>query len=201
MRKAVPRVRPGPIAWTFLVLAFAGALACGVPARSASPENAGAGQQATTAPRTASAVLARILTVDDGDSFIARRHDGARIRVRLAGIDAPEKSQPWANRAREKLRGLLREGELRIEPIKTDRWGRFVANVEVEGKDVSLAMLEAGLAWHYARYDGDLSPQQARRYATAAAAAREAGAGLWRADDPEPPWQFRRRKAGQGSRR
>jgi endonuclease YncB( thermonuclease family) len=149
---------------------------------------------------TAQAVDARLIKVDDGDSFVARQAGGARIRVRLAGIDAPERSQPWANRAREKLRDALDGRNLKIHSAKTDRYGRQVALVQVDGEDVSLAMLEAGLAWHFARYDGDLPPALRSRYAAAAAQAREARIGLWRDDDPEPPWQFRRRNAARNSR-
>src|SRR5690606_24156098 len=64
---------------------------------------------ATSVPVTAVAV-----GVDDGDSFVARRRDGAKIRVRIAGIDAPEKSQPWAAVARKRLRELLVGREIRI---------------------------------------------------------------------------------------
>lgn len=149
----------------------------------------------TPAPRSATApVTARSISVDDGDSFVARRADGTKIRVRLAGIDAPEKSQPWANAARQKLRGLLHERELVITALKTDRWGRLVALVAADGEDPALAMLEAGLAWHFTRYDRDLPVASRERYARAESEARSARLGLWQANEPEAPWEFRRRQ-------
>jgi len=143
---------------------------------------------AALAPVTAVAV-----GVDDGDSFVARRSDGAKIRVRIAGIDAPEKSQPWAGLARQRLRALLVGREVRIVPLKTDPWGRHVALVEVDGKDSGLAMIEDGLAWHFTRYDRDLPPPLRPRYAQAESLARERRVGLWQAPEPEPPWVFRKR--------
>ncbi|MFP5406799.1 MAG: thermonuclease family protein [Gammaproteobacteria bacterium] len=136
---------------------------------------------------------ARSIAISDGDSFEVRRLDGRRVRIRLAGIDAPEKSQPWANVARDRLGALLRGRTLSVAAVKTDRWGRLVAFVDAEGEDVALTMLDAGLAWHYPRYDHELPPALRERYARAAAHAREERVGLWRAANPEPPWEFRRR--------
>ncbi|MCM5571919.1 thermonuclease family protein [Burkholderiaceae bacterium FT117] len=171
------------------------------PALAASPAGAadaspnGAGETAATTSSAARSawIEAVVLGVDDGDSFVARRPDGGRIRVRLAGIDAPEKSQPWAAAARRKLRETLDGRALRITPLKTDRWGRYVALVDADGEDPALAMLEAGLAWHFARYDRDLPERLRPIYAQAASEARERRAGLWQQADPEPPWEFRQR--------
>ncbi|HRO59429.1 MAG TPA: thermonuclease family protein, partial [Burkholderiaceae bacterium] len=95
--------------------------------------------------------------------------------------------------ARRHLDELLGKRELVLEPIKIDPFGRLVAQVDVDGVDPALAMLEAGLAWHFARYDRDLPPALRVRYADAAALARRERVGLWRDDTPEPPWDFRRR--------
>jgi endonuclease YncB( thermonuclease family) len=136
---------------------------------------------------------ARMLRVDDGDSLVVRGADGTTSRIRLAGIDAPEKSQPFANVAREKLPTLLGKRTLSIAAIKIDPWGRLVARVDAQDEDIALAMLDAGLAWHYARYDSDLPVALRERYAKAAALARQQRIGLWRTAKPEPPWEFRRR--------
>lgn len=148
---------------------------------------------ATARPAASAPLTAVAVGVDDGDSFVARKRDGAKIRVRIAGIDAPEKSQPWAGLARQRLRALLVGKAVRIEPLKTDPWGRYVALVDVEGEDPALTMIEDGLAWHFARYDRDLPPALRPRYALAEAQARERRVGLWQAPDPEPPWDFRKR--------
>lgn len=149
--------------------------------------------RAPTPEAAREAFAATVVGIDDGDSFVARRRDGTKIRIRIAGIDAPEKSQPWAALARKRLRELLHGREIAIVALKTDRWGRRVALIEVDGADPALTMLADGLAWHFARYDRDLPAPLRLRYAQAQAKARERQAGLWQAPDPEPPWEFRKR--------
>ena len=136
---------------------------------------------------------ARSIGISDGDSFVVRDKDDTRLRIRLAGIDAPEKSQPWANVARDRLGALLRDQTLVVTALKTDRWGRLVALVDAGQRDVSLALLESGLAWHYARYDDELPAALRQRYARAAEEARRQGIGLLRDAKPEPPLEFRKR--------
>ena len=71
------------------------------------------------------------IDVQDGDSFVLRDDLGNRIRVRISGIDAPEKSQPFADRSRQHLRDLMRDVRIRLEPVKVDVFGRTVARVWV----------------------------------------------------------------------
>jgi endonuclease YncB( thermonuclease family) len=136
--------------------------------------------------------------VHDGDSFVLHAGDGRRLRVRIAGIDAPERQQPFSEHARRRLGELLRDRPLRIEPIKQDVYGRTIARVTlldgaVPGRDAGLAMLESGSAWHFERYRADQSADEFARYAEAQRRARLQSAGLWREASPEPPWAFRSR--------
>jgi endonuclease YncB( thermonuclease family) len=147
-------------------------------------------------PRTA--VEGVPLDVQDGDSLVFRGADGTRTRVRVAGIDAPEKTQPYAEASRRHLRALLRDQRIRIDPIKRDPYGRTVARVwildpEQGPRDAALAQVEAGLAWHFTRYRADQTPAEFARYARAEQTARRVRAGLWRDDSPEAPWDFRAR--------
>jgi endonuclease YncB( thermonuclease family) len=136
------------------------------------------------------------LDVQDGDSFVAMRDDGTRLRVRINGIDAPERGQPFADRSRQHLRGLLRDTRIRVEAVKLDRFDRVVARVwrlqTVDGPhDIGLAQIEAGLAWHFTRYRADQTAEQAAAYARAERAARQARVGLWLDEAPQAPWAFR----------
>lgn len=138
------------------------------------------------------------LEVHDGDSFVFRSDDGVRLKIRVSGIDAPERLQPFADASRRRLGELLRGRRLRIEPVKRDVYGRTVARVivldgEPPGRDAGLAQLEAGLAWYFRRYRSDLPPGDAQRYWQAETAAREARSGLWRNERAEAPWDFRAR--------
>lgn len=135
------------------------------------------------------------IAVQDGDSFVLRTPDGRRLRIRIAGIDAPEKGQPFADVSRRHLAALLRGRSLQVEVRKLDAFGRHIARVDTVDGDVALAQIEAGLAWHFQRYAADQPPDERLRHAQAQERARAAGAGLWRDPSPEPPWSFRRRAA------
>lgn len=177
--------------------ALALALACAAvqarldaPAPLQAPAQAGAGL-GDAAPR-AQSIEGRVLRVHDGDSFTMRASDGRDHGVRIAGIDAPERRQPYANVSRQALREQIEHREVRVEVVKVDPYGRLVGNVFVDGHDIGLSMLRAGLAWHFVRYDADLAPADRRRYAQAESAAREREAGLWKEADPQAPWSFRK---------
>lgn len=152
------------------------------------------------APRPAGGAAADEVTdVQDGDSFSVRTEDGRRLRIRVSGIDAPERRQPWSDASRRHLADLLRAGRVRIDPIKQDRFGRTVARVRVTDpdgggeRDVGLEQIRAGLAWHFARYASDQGAEEARRYARAEREARAQRVGLWQEASPEAPWAWRAR--------
>lgn len=136
----------------------------------------------------------RLDGVADGDSFWLRGPGGERIAVRVAGIDAPEKDQPHADEARDALTRLLGAPGLVVEPFKTDPYGRQVARVRAGGQDVALAMVRAGLAWHFTRYAADQTAQEREEYARAEREARAARRGLWADPHPQPPWAHRQRQ-------
>ena len=138
------------------------------------------------------ALTVKLVSIQDGDSFIARARDGELLRIRIAGIDAPEKGQPYADVARQHLHDLIDGQTLRIEPIKDDPYGRKVANVYVDERDVGLAQIEAGLAWHFKRFAADQSAQQRRAYARAEQRARDERIGMWREANLVEPWRYRR---------
>jgi endonuclease YncB( thermonuclease family) len=130
-------------------------------------------------------VAGRVVGVADGDTLTVLDADKKQHRIRISGIDAPEIGQPFANRAKQTLSELAFNREVRVEVIGTDKYGREVGRVLVDGEDASLKMLKAGMAWHFDKFDD--SPE----YASAQAEAREAKAGLWSATDPISPWQWR----------
>ncbi|MEZ5652288.1 MAG: thermonuclease family protein [Burkholderiaceae bacterium] len=137
----------------------------------------------------------RIGRVADGDSFELFDAAGRPWRVRLAGIDAPERSQAYGLEARQRLVKLLGDGsQLRVQPLKKDVYGRLVADLVVRGEDVGRAMLAAGAAWHFRRYANEQPADQRQRYAAAEREARARGLGLWRDPKPEPPWDYRARR-------
>lgn len=156
-------------------------------------EAPGAPAHATDSVVPPAAVPVRVLTVHDGDSLLVRDAHGRTYGVRLAGIDAPERMQAHAEASRSALQALMHGREVRLEALKIDFYGRTVGRMFVGGRDAGLAQLRAGLAWHFARYDADLPPRVARRYARAERQARLRRIGLWRDAAPVPPWEHRAR--------
>ncbi len=194
-------MRRNPIAVTAVALALAWALsACARPATPvapAAPPRAAApaapSAQAPSRTDTRTSLIGESIAVQDGDSFVLRTVDGRKLRIRIAGIDAPERGQPFADVSRRHLAQLLAGGQLRLQVSKTDVFGREVAQVsDAAGRDAGLAQLEAGLAWFFRRYASEQPPAQRRAYAQAEATARQARLGLWRDPKPLPPWDFRR---------
>ena len=144
------------------------------------------------------ALTVKPVSIQDGDSFVARAGDGELLRIRIAGIDAPEKGQPYADVARQHLHDLIDGQTLRIEVIKDDPYGRKVANVYVGERDIGLEQLDAGLAWHFKRYAADQQGPQRRAYARAEQRARDDRVGMWREANPVEPWRYRRTERSQG---
>lgn len=181
-----------------LALACAFTVALSAPGQAlAAPAAAAPAAAASAAPPSAAsrpatvAIRGRVVRVHDGDSLLLRIEGEGVHGVRIAGIDAPEKGQPYADVSRRALLAQLDDREIRVEVVKTDFFGRLVGRVFVEGRDAGLAQLRAGLAWHFRRYDADLAPAQRRRYAEAERQARLRGLGLWREAAPVPPWEYR----------
>jgi endonuclease YncB( thermonuclease family) len=134
----------------------------------------------------------KVVGVADGDTLTLLDDSRKQHRVRLDAIDAPERSQPFGQRARQSLASLAHGREAVADCPKTDRYGRAVCRVTVDGVDVGLEQVRRGLAWHYVRYAHEQSPQSRLDYARAEQQARSERAGLWSYRDPTPPWDFRR---------
>jgi micrococcal nuclease len=129
--------------------------------------------------------VGKVVGVQDGDTISVIR-TGRAERVRLQGIDAPERGQDFSDRAKQRLSDLVFGKVVHVEVRDIDRYGRTVGRVVIDGRDASLEQVRGGLAWHYTRYSRD---------ATLAAAEREARLahrGLWAQSSPLPPWEFRR---------
>lgn len=115
--------------------------------------------------------------------------DGRQIKLRLNGIDAPEKKQPFGNASKRALSDLVFGQRVSIVPLSKDRWGRTIAEVfTVSGRRVGLAMVSQGMAWHFVKYaQGDLSLADAQKEA------RAGKRGLWTDAAPAAPWEWRKR--------
>lgn len=146
----------------------------------------------TAAPQRGETLTGRVVGVSDGDTLKVLTPERTELKVRLAGIDTPEKAQAYGKVAKYELSQLAFGRQVEVRVLTRDRYGRSVALVAVEGRDLGLALLEAGMAWFYRDYQKDLPPDVRQAYDAAEAQARAAGKGLWRDPNPTPPWAWRK---------
>ena len=135
----------------------------------------------------------RVVGVLDGDTIDVLDSARATHRVRLAGIDAPEKNQPYGQVAKKALSALVFKQQVLVETEKTDRYGRVLGKVSVNGIDANLVLVSQGLAWHFKRYQNEQPLADRLEYSRAETAAKEAKLGLWAGNDPVAPWDWRKR--------
>jgi endonuclease YncB( thermonuclease family) len=133
-----------------------------------------------------------VVSVSDGDTLTVLDESKTQHKVRLLGIDAPERGQAFGTVSRQNLAALTFQKPVVVEWEKKDRFGRIVGKVQVGGLDVNLQQIDQGLAWHFKAYQKDQHPEDRQRYAKAEVTARAASVGLWADKDPVPPWEFRR---------
>ena len=138
----------------------------------------------------------KVIGVADGDTITVLR-DKQPYKIRLYGIDCPEKRQPFGKRAKQFTSELVFGKIVEIEPVATDRYGRTVAFVRIENTSVNEELIKEGLAWVYARYCKLPLCIEWQRLELAAQTQKR---GLWGDSNHIPPWEFRRQKRKHASR-
>lgn len=134
---------------------------------------------------------ARVTSVHDGDSLSVVNAEGAKLHIRLYGIDAPEAKQPFGPQAKKALSKLAARKTVVITPMDTDRYGRTVALAHTpDGKLANLVLVRTGYAWVYDQYCA--RPDLCAELRSAQAAARADRVGLWADPAPTPPWDWRK---------
>jgi endonuclease YncB( thermonuclease family) len=135
-----------------------------------------------------------VVGIADGDTITVLDGGRKQHKIRLAGIDAPERKQPFGQRSREHLANLAFRKAANLDCYKTDQYKRQICRVWVEGADVALAQVRAGLAWHYKRFEKEQTEIERTTYATAEDGARASRIGLWQDKQPVPPWEYRSKR-------
>jgi len=126
----------------------------------------------------------RVVTIVDGDTIGVLR-DGHEMLVRLDGIDAPESTQEFGPQAKQFMHEAAFDKVVAVRGNEIDRYGRLIARVTADGRDLSVAAVEAGFAWHFVRHSNDPI------LAAAETRARTERLGLWSQRNPIPPWDYR----------
>lgn len=130
--------------------------------------------------------FAIVIAISDGDTLTLLTFNKEQIKVRLAEIDAPEKTQPFGTKSKESLSEICHGKQAEVQRVTEDRWRRLIAHVKCEGTDAGPEQVRRGMAWVYRAFSD--SPKLLQLEAEAMAARK----GLWADPNPVPPWQFRR---------
>lgn len=139
-------------------------------------------------------VKGTVVRVADGDTVTVRDDSGNRYRVRLAGIDCPEKDQPWGIEAKRAVVRLVDGRNIEVRWEKKDRYGRLIGKVLAVGVDVNRRLVEEGHCWVYRRYNDDPA------WLVTEQRARQGRRGLWGLPENKrmPPWEWRQRRKNHG---
>jgi endonuclease YncB( thermonuclease family) len=148
-------------------------------------ETAGAAREGSPAPPFD--FSGRVVRFADGDTVSLLDATNTQHKVRLFGIDTPERDQPYGQSAQQALTRLVGAGQIGVVVVATDDYGRQVGTLYREDTNINLAMVAGGHAWWYRHY----APHE-RRLAAAEESARAQGLGLWADPQPVAPWEWRR---------
>ncbi|MRN38991.1 hypothetical protein CRG49_001405 [Neisseria sp. N95_16] len=137
----------------------------------------------------------RITRISDGDTIHVTDANGRKHKIRMAHIDAPEMNQAYGTRSRDQLKAVADNAKVKVKVFELDRYGREVAQVFKGNTDLNLMMVREGAAWHYEYYAKKQQNKLAfAEYAAAQKQAKRDRKGLWRAKNPQAPWDFRKQQ-------
>ena len=163
----------------------------------------------TAAAAHAEQFTGKVVAVFDGDTVMVARSNGPPVKVRLAGIDAPEvghagmggkppnsqKAQQGGMASKRSLSELALHKQVSVNSRTTDSYGRLVAHLAVDGKSINEEQIRRGMAWEYSSHHSD------KAYLALQSEAQLARRGLWAQSNPTPPWEWRKQHPGMGTAR
>ena len=129
----------------------------------------------------------KVIKVTDGDTIHIKSKNISKIKVRLAGIDAPELKQPYGKKSKKILGNLIFNKKVKIKKVGVDRYGRVIGIVIKENLDVNHFLVINGHAWCYDHYN------ERAIIKTAESIAKRNKIGIWQQQNPIPPWKWRKR--------
>lgn len=131
----------------------------------------------------------KVISITDGDTVTVLTNTNEQVKIRVYGIDCPEKKQAFGTKAKQFLSSLIFGQTVTVQPLGKDLYGRTIAKIAYEGRDIGLTMIQYGYAWWYQQY-----AMKEIDYKKAQAKAREQQLGLWQDANPVEPWKFRKYK-------
>lgn len=130
-----------------------------------------------------------IVRVSDGDTVVLLDSTNTQHRIRLDGIDCPEKGQPYGSKATQFVKDVTSKSKyVTIQWEKKDRYGRLLGYLTVDGVNVNKELLQNGLAWHYKYFNKD------KELADLEQQAKDKKLNLWSQPNPIEPYHWRKGK-------
>ncbi len=167
-----------------ILFLFAGLfLSCNNTKNEGSREKEGAQEKGV---KTTRQLKGKVVGISDGDTFRLLTEGNKTERIRLYGIDAPERGQEYGTQSKNALSDLIFGKEVQVQQKQRDRYGRVVGIAFVDDVNVNETLLKRGSVWHYTQFD------KSKQWAMLQKQAQAAGAGLWQMPDPTPPWEWRK---------
>lgn len=136
----------------------------------------------------------KVISVSDGDTVTILGQSNVQTKIRFYGIDCPEKSQPFGDKATSLTSKLVRNQDVEVTAYDIDKYGRTVGVVMINGNNVNEQLIKAGLAWQYQKY---CKESFCDKWIQLEVEARKSNLGLWTENSPTPPWDWRRGNNGQ----
>ena len=135
----------------------------------------------------------KVVSVADGDTITVLDAEKTQHKIRLQGIDAPEKAQAFGAKSKQALYEMVHGKTVQVSFEKSDKYGRILGKVLLDGQDICHQQLKAGLAWHYKKYQNQQPLADRDAYSASETAAKNEKLGLWSDPRPVAPWDFRKR--------
>lgn len=145
----------------------------------------------------AETIIGRVIGIADGDTITVLDSTNTQFKIRLSGIDAPEKKQAFGNVSKKSLSDLVYDKEVHVEWQKQDRYGRIVGKVSINGVDANLEQIKRGMSWFYKKYQNELILDDRLAYLHAQETAETKKIGLWVDKEPMAPWDFRKQRKSE----
>jgi endonuclease YncB( thermonuclease family) len=140
----------------------------------------------------ADTLTGRVVGIADGDTLTVLDAANTQHKIRLSGIDSPEKKQPFGQVCKQSLSDLTYGHTVAVEANKRDRYGRVLGKVLVGGEDANLEQIRRGCGWHYKKYVNEQVLDDRLAYNAAEESARAGRVGLWTDREPVAPWAWRK---------
>ena len=140
----------------------------------------------------AATLQGKVVSVADGDTITVLDSQKTQHKIRLQGIDAPERAQAFGNKSKQSLHEMVHGKQVTVDYQKKDKYGRVVGKLMLDNTDICLEQVKRGMAWHYKQYANEQPKQDQEQYAQAEKKAQAESIGIWKDKSPTPPWVFRK---------